>query len=207
VKRISLLTIAALAALALTAAIGSATASATVLCKTNVSPCPSSDVLPAGNYITYGANEELNALTLKSTSTATVYQCGYVGLSERTTAERSVSLPAIGERLLGSCNLGAGSGSSCSVSMSKSEDKLLYAAGGRAIVSGPLTITADCHLGTVCVFSGSFQTSNIDPVENTATFSGKFNRVSGSAILCGGNEFTMNTLPLYHATGTYYISS
>jgi hypothetical protein len=58
VKRFSLLAVAAVAALAITAALGAASASATVLCKTANASCPTADIIGAGTEISATLQEK-----------------------------------------------------------------------------------------------------------------------------------------------------
>jgi hypothetical protein len=75
VKRVSILALAAVAALALTAAIGAGTASATVLCKSNASEtCPSLDLY--GNETKLSASLEWGTnLTIETGRGEIIYQC------------------------------------------------------------------------------------------------------------------------------------
>jgi hypothetical protein len=188
-----LLAIAALAALALTAAIGSATASATVLCKSPKNPCPTSEVLPAGSYNTYGAAGGINDYNLTLKGGFTTYHCGYVGLAERSTAERADGLPATGSRVLSECGLGSGT---CAMSMSNSNDQLWHFGSTGYVLAGGITISANCGGSYVCTWSGEY-TGRSEYKEGgiSETVEGTFKRTSGEEYVCA-KEATLKTVPL-----------
>jgi hypothetical protein len=210
VKRLSFLFIAVITTLTLVALIGTSAASAAVLCKTAVHPCPSSEVLPTGTWNTYGINggsSEENLYLETSNVTAPNYHCGYVLLGEQTTTEQSTPLPARGERFLSAC--GRGSSTTCSMSMSKSNDELFANFGSGAIVSGPLTLTANCE-GVVCIWSGSYTGSAYEAEAGTfvETVEGSLTYSSGSgSFVCGGEKASLQTMPLYLATESYIESN
>jgi hypothetical protein len=206
VKKYSLFAIAVIAVLALTAAIGSASASASVvLCKSPSHPCASSEILPAGSWNTYAVPSGYlsePALTLK-TSGGRVYTCGGAVLGEETTAESgSGSLPATGHRQFNSCTSG---GTSCTVAESESSDHLYSVLGQSWIVSGPFTLSINCG-GYVCAYNGSYSTKNSYSEKEAAyieTASGSFTLTSGSKFICGGETLTMNTGTLFLGTENY----
>jgi hypothetical protein len=197
VKRLSLLAIAAVAALALTAAIGSATASATVLCKSGISPCPSSEVLPAGSYSTYGKVGGFNDYYLSmKTPFGGNFHCGYVGFGEKSLAEKETVLQASGGRELNSC--GYGSSNVCSISMSNSTDYLTGAGTVGTINTGTIILKADCEGALDCNWQGSYKatTTKNSEGEFVQTAEGKFRFTSGYSVLICGEEPTLTTVPL-----------
>jgi hypothetical protein len=200
VKRISLIALAITVALALTAAIGSASASAaTVLCKTHTKTniCPAEDILPAGSYQTFGAEE----MTLTSTTNGSKFACYRVGFAAKTTAERGAPLPATGEYwLAGNCEFVGNPNSCTSASMPNTEDTLHMSGGGGWTIgssSAPLTVTLHCF-GVTCQYSAT------SAVEMSVPFEGEFpgeeatiaeapmTRTSGGFLCPGGTSFKLN---------------
>jgi hypothetical protein len=197
VKRLSRIALAVTVALSLTAAIGSASASAaTVLCKTHkTTVCPAEDILPAGSYQTFGGE-----MTLTSTTTGAKFACYPIGFAAKTTAERGTPLPATGEYALftAGCNV---SGSSCtSISIPNTEDQLHMSGGGGWTIgssSAPLIITLHCF-GVTCQYSA---TSAVEmsvpyegkvPGEEASITKAPMTRTYGGFLCPGGTSFTLN---------------
>ena len=214
-KRFSLLAIAAIAALALTAAIGSATASAGVLCKSLKTTCPSSEVLPAGTSLVYGTN----VANLKQTdvwfsgTSGFEFGCKWGVFGEKTTEERGplYILSATGGRALSEC--ASTIYSSCTMSMSNSSDVLYAESGGAAsLESGSVTATANCSGSggyLTCEWTGhanaSYHQGAVGAEEEPYELVfGRFTYVSGTSnggsteAQCGGKEVVLKTVPLYY---------
>lgn len=195
-KRLSIFAISVISALALTAAIGSAAASAnTVLCSVNESVCPAGDVLPAGSYQTFGGD-----MTLTSTTDSTRFDCGPVGFAAKTTAESGAPLPATGEYALYTthCEV-VGQPSSCtSISMANTQDSLYKSLNGWIIgsSSAPLTVTLHCY-GVTCQYSteGAFMSvprGGMFPGEEAKIEGAGMTRTVGGLLCPGGTSFKLN---------------
>jgi hypothetical protein len=208
VKRISMIVVAASLALALTATIGSASASAAVLCKSASRPCPSSEILPAGSWLTFGqvGNTKTETLTLK-TSGGYDYHCGYVLMGEQTTAENAAPLPAVGQRITSECARGS---SAITMSISSSNDEIRSIFGTGLITTGPVSISI-AEGGFKCTYSGSMTLSthfDEEELEWVEDVSGQFNYSSGiSQFLCGGATATLTSTHLVLATESYVESA
>lgn len=156
-KRLSIFAIATVSALALTAVIAAASASAnTVLCSTNETVCPAGQVLPAGSYQWFGGD-----MTLTSTTNGAQFACHTVGFGAQSTAESGAPLSATGlydPWKTASCSLVGQKNSCTSVSIGNTEDTLHVSNPQRGWTIGsssaPLTVTLACF-GTKCVYSAS----------------------------------------------------
>lgn len=160
-KRISTLAVAAIAALALTAALGSASAAAssTVLCKTNeTSKCPSGDIYPAGSWVSSGGGA--GDFSLKFTSGEV--SCNFSVFASKTTAESGEPLPAVGQNVVDYCSYTSPK-NPCSVSIPQTSNTLhaiIFGAGKIDIgtTAAPLTVNFECTVsGTTfqCTYAAS----------------------------------------------------
>lgn len=149
-KRISILVMAALAALALTAAVGSASASAsTVLCGKDVRPCAAGDVLSAGTPIFYANSGALGGDALDVNVGSLNFNCDGISLGGVSTAASGSKLPLEGMGKLFECQIG--SGPRCSVNQVDNIPATLEWLGGVAAIkfgsaSEHFTVTFNCTL-------------------------------------------------------------
>jgi hypothetical protein len=220
VKRLSLLAIAALAALALTAAIGSASASATVLCKQLINPCPSSEVLPAGTMLTYGTNAaNLKNENITFSTTWNAFQCKYGLFGEQTTAQVGFeSLPATGKRYLSECS--AFFYPTCTMALSESSDQITPGGLDYFVLSGSTTLTANCSdkegHSLTCEWKGTLKgTIHQTKEERYEFFTGSFKLTSAAGGMpeyyfspeeeCG-KEATLKTVHLV-PNGKIFVTS
>jgi len=198
VKRMSLIALAITVALALVAAIGTASASAkTVLCSSDSSiVCPAEDILPAGSYQTFGG-----LMTLTSTTTGTQFECDPVGFVAKTKEERGTPLHAAGEYLLMTAQCGVvGSSPNCSsVSMASTQNSLHMSNGGGWTIGHaeqPLTVTLVCW-GVKCQYSA---TSAVEmsvpygaiPGEEATITNAPMKRTIGGFLCPGGTSFELD---------------
>ena len=190
-KRISVIVIAALASLALSASVGAVGASATVLCKVSTSPCPAGQVMPAGSYFTFGAGE-LKLTNPAGETLKTDIRCGAYSFASQTLAEAESPLTAnLVAHFWGPCYSPLNPQTQCTIAPFEGPDVFTRAGGiGIVNVSG-LTFSTECVTkGSVqkCTFKasqlakfglnnegGEWLVSTVTPV--------KMNRIAGA--LCG----------------------
>ena len=215
-KRLSLLAIAAVAALALTAAIGSATASATLLCKSSVNPCPTAERLPAGSFNSYSNAGEGNTFNFTLASTGSVFRCKQIYFAEKTLAESGTStwetgtyLEANGARGLWDCwHATELADNTCSMSMSESKDIMFAFSKSTTgfVETRPITISADCGGSNVCTWSGKFVLKTSGGQWSTVgTAEGSFSFKSGVSTSYCGSSKTLKTVPLTLVTESYLV--
>jgi hypothetical protein len=153
VKRISTIATAALVALALSAAVGAASASAlpTVLCKSPVasgSKCPSSEVLPAGSWLAY----KTTTFTLKNSFVN--FACTNGGIGAESQAESGDPLSMKGEVAIWNCR--QGSNPLCSeVNVSKNASTVTNFGLGSIFTSWKIGSASEpLKISFTCQFSG-----------------------------------------------------
>lgn len=128
-KRISAIGVAVLTALALSAAIGSASASATVLCSKAEFPCAAGNVQPVGSGIAFGGGSE--ALKLQGEG-LTDLRCSGFHFASIPTATSETILPAKGSAYFWNCWLGTNQANSCLVGANKTDNLVAYWPSGGA---------------------------------------------------------------------------
>lgn len=205
-KRLSSLLIAASAALAVTAMMGSASASATVLCKTPEHTCPKANVLPSGSWLTYGQSGGVKVETLAlKTSGGKNYHCGYVLMGEQSTEENATPLHATGQRVLSECASGS---EPVKMAMSESTDSMYALVPNSGVIATtPVSIVI---AEGFCIYSGSMVLRTYRDGEEAwvEDVEGEFTYVSGAGkAICGGATATLSSQHLYLATESYIESS
>lgn|GEM_PF-7134425 len=215
-KRIAILCTAALASLALMVAIGSASASAstTVLCKSNVSICPKSEVLPSGSWISFAGGY----FKLKNAYT---FQCNGQIFGTQSMAESAEPLPAKSEGLIEYCGLHSQTATlSCTgTSYKKAASTIVGSYFGFGVIrvgssQEPFGVSYECQGWGVgafkCAFTAteaiSFET-HYSASEERYVVQPRFDNyvlklTEGNGIYCGGSTAELADYG-YLATGTY----
>jgi hypothetical protein len=168
VRKLSIVAMAVLASLALSAAWGSASASATVLCKVAVSPCPAGSTYPKETAIAYGGYNSPGEFTLKFTNSTSKFTCGDSVVSSLTKEESGSPLRARGFGLIGSCKINGGEQCS-SQSWNETENELTAFGGagqGGTYIgskSSPIRVSFKCkwpilNLTVECTYSANSAT-------------------------------------------------
>jgi hypothetical protein len=200
VKRIIIV---AIAALALTAAFGSGSASAnTVLCKTASNPCPKSDIQPAGSWFTVAGAD----LSLKGTWDKLT--CYNFALGSRTIEESGYPLNAIGESgPVGPCALGS---NSCEASMTSTASRIYGDSYHNGIIvfgsqAEPVSISYECTRKSGILVKCTYTASAGLSLWITKSAS----LTSGTMTKTGGNSNCLDSTVTYEykegsiATGNY----
>jgi hypothetical protein len=173
-KRISRLTVVAIAALAMTAAVGTSSASAykTGLCDEPSALGCSGSWLPAGSYLTAGAAWGTGSFTLKNIYLTA--NCEFAAFSARTTAEFGEPLPATSESTVFGCV--TQTGTKCTQTVFNKPAATLESTGGygKGVVrfgtaSEPLTLSLICPLTENATLKCTYKATSSVPMESSLT--------------------------------------